>query len=126
MANNRQDVSTEVMLNLLNPFETFTPRFIRAEVDELSMKSMRLHTEELSREDCDNLMQTRLVSKVLFRAPFLPSELQIKVDVFWAKYVVTDAQTPPYADLGFNVRPMEADREAMLRDIVEAFSQGGG
>ncbi|MCB2155714.1 hypothetical protein KQI84_12580 [bacterium] len=119
----RHDITTEVMLNIINPEETFTPKFVNAELQEISEKAIRLRTHELDKDECESLLKTRYLAKITLGASFLPKPLSLKADIFWAKYVPATATTPHSSDLGFNLRaPEEMDRIA-LRLLIRTLDE---
>jgi len=122
----KHGVTISVILNIVNPFETFTPRSAGAELLEISMDSVRVRSYLVKQEDCEVLVRTRHVSKIFLEAPFLSHPLILKADVFWARYVETDPDSPPYADLGFNFRTLEPGEQEMLEQIVAAVHGEGG
>ncbi len=115
----QNDLTSEVLLNIFNPYETFTPKIVSAELIDLSMKSARLRTFELTREECEMLMEERMLSKITFSASFLIRSLSLKADIFWANYVVQDMGELPYSDLGFNLRLLRPEEEKDLRRVLE-------
>jgi hypothetical protein len=115
-----KEVAVTVCLNILNPLETFTPRTCEAALMALSAKSIRLRTHALSAADCDQLVETKLVSKIELESPVLDEPLVLKAMIFWAKHVVVDDKTPAYADLGFNFRPPNADDQPRLDKLLES------
>ncbi|MBI5153850.1 hypothetical protein HZA57_01315 [Candidatus Poribacteria bacterium] len=117
-------ITTEVMLNIINAYETFTPRFVSADLQELSIRSARVRTGSLTKKDCESLMETKLLAKITLGSSFLPKPLTIKADIFWAKWIVGDRNEQPYADLGFNLRtPTEKEELVALKLIVERFGR---
>lgn len=119
-------VTVHATLNILHPTETFTPRIVAAELVEISDKSIRLRAQGLSAGDCAQLMETKLVSKIALDAPGLDETLVLKAMVFWAKHVVVDPLTPPYADLGFNFRPPNEEDAKSLAKILELVGKANG
>ena len=115
----QNDLTSEVLLNIFNPYETFTPKIVSAELIDLSMKSARLRTYQLTREECAMLMEERMLSKITFSASFLIRSLSLKADIFWANYVVQDMGELPYSDLGFNLRLLRPEEEKDLRRVLE-------
>ena len=119
----RYDISTEVMLNIINPEETFTPKFVNAELQEIAEKAIRLRTHELTKAECDCLLKTRYLAKITLGASFLPKPLSLKADIFWARFTPAKDGEPASADLGFNLRkPEEMDRIA-LRLIIRTLQE---
>jgi hypothetical protein len=115
----RNEIHSEVMLNIFNPHETFTPKHVRGELIELSSKSARVKTYQLTRQECEMLMEERMLSKIVVTAPVLRKPLTLKADIFWAKYIVMDMTEPPYCDLGFNLRAPKEGDEPAFRQLVE-------
>lgn len=119
----RYDISTEVMLNIINPEETFTPKFVNADLQEISEKAIRLKTFELNKSECDNLLKTRYLAKITLGASFLPKPLSLKADIFWARFVPAKDGLPDSADLGFNLRPPEEMDRIALRLLIRTLEE---
>lgn len=123
MSSPHAEITTEVLLNIFNPHETFTPKLVHAELIEISRKSARIKTHQLTRAECDTLIGLKVMSKIIIRAPFLNEALTLKADVFWAKYIVRDMTEPPFSDLGFNFRPPRPADQAALDKVVAVWER---
>jgi hypothetical protein len=118
-----KDISPQVQLTIFNPYETFTPRPVTAELVDLSMKSARLITYDLTRSECELLKEERMLSKITISATFLRQPLTLKADIFWVNFVLRDMTEQPYSDLGFNLRQPTPAEERDLRMLVEHWSR---
>jgi hypothetical protein len=114
----REAVTADVMLNILNAYETFTPRFVKGRLLQLSLDSVRLYTPELCQADCQALLENRYVSKITLNSSLLVRPLSLKADVFWAKYVIMTEDENSYADLGFNLRRPDTKEDEILLSLL--------
>ncbi len=121
----RKDITLEVLLNIFNPLETFTPRTVEAELLALSDRSVRIRTTALNEQECKMLDQMRFISKITFATPFLPRRVTLKAEIFWAKYILADPNAPAYCDLGFNFQPPKDEDAEYFQKILDHWNTTG-
>lgn len=112
------DISAEIVLTIINPYETFTPRHVEAELVSISAERVRLTSSEVGKEECETLLEFKHVSKITLRASFLVQPLILKGDIFWARYIPGKPTEPGHAELGFMIRKPEEINHMALKLVA--------